>query len=58
MEPIELSRNNWIFIILAVMLFSLVSCTKDELPAEENFSPDPLQIENQDELIEPTDFHR
>ena len=31
METIHLSRNNWIFLILAVMLFSLMSCTKDEL---------------------------
>lgn len=31
METIELSRNNWIFLILAVMIFTFASCTKDEI---------------------------
>ena len=34
METIELSKNNWIFLILAVMLFTFVSCTKDEMEPE------------------------
>ena len=58
MEAIELSRNNWIFIILAVMLFTFVSCSKDELEPQESFSP---EIQNLDQIevpTEPTDFHR
>ena len=58
MEAIELSRNNWIFIILAVMLFSLLSCTKDELETQESFSPEIQNLGDGNELTEPTEFHR
>ena len=58
MEAIELSRNNWIFIILAVMLFTFVSCTKDELASQEDYSPEILNIDNANEHPEPTDFNQ
>ena len=52
MEAIELSRNNWIFIILAVMLFSFVSCTKDDLPSEPDYSLETIQLDNASESPE------
>ena len=58
MEAIELSRNNWIFIILAVMLFTFVSCTKDELETQDSFSPEIQNLDQINEQTEPTDFHR
>ena len=58
MDAIELSRNNWIFIILAVMLFTFVSCTKDDLSAQEDYSPEIMNIDSTNEHPEPTDIHR
>ena len=58
MEAIELSRNNWIFIILAVMLFTFVSCSKDELETQDSFSPEIQNLDQLNEQTEPTDFHR
>ena len=58
METIELSRNNWIFLILAVMLFTFISCTKDELPAEEDISSELMHIEEPNVQIEPTDYNQ
>ena len=58
MEPIELSRSNWIFIILAVMLFSFVSCTKDDLDADQEFSADTMHVLEPVQHPEPTDFQR
>ena len=56
MEAIELSRNNWIFIILAVMLFTFVSCTKDDLASDADYSPETIQIDNNLERPERNHF--
>ena len=58
MEAIELSRNNWIFIILAVMLFSFFSCTKDELETQDSFSPEIQNLDQLNEETAPTDYRR
>ena len=58
METIELSRNNWIFIILAAMLFTFISCTKEDLASQEEINAELMHIENPENQHRPTEINR